>query len=54
VDLLDGTPVLDLKPYVPEFDAIAAERIGWYEGKLGAIGSARSDGRFQAERDRVD
>jgi len=45
VDLLDGTPVLDLKPYVPEFDAIAADRIGWYEGKLGAILSARSDGR---------
>jgi tRNA-Thr(GGU) m(6)t(6)A37 methyltransferase TsaA len=29
VDLLDGTPVLDVKPYVPEFDAIEAERTGW-------------------------
>jgi tRNA-Thr(GGU) m(6)t(6)A37 methyltransferase TsaA len=32
VDLLDGTPVLDLKPYVPEFDAVAAERTGWLDG----------------------
>lgn len=50
IDLLDGTPVLDLKPYVPEFDAIAAERVGWYEGKLGGIASARADGRFDPER----
>src|ERR1700744_2333568 len=26
MDLLDGTPVLALKPYVPVFDAVAAER----------------------------
>lgn len=29
IDLLDGTPVLDVKPYVPAFDVFAAERIGW-------------------------
>ena len=29
LDLLDGTPVLDIKPYVPAFDAVAAERCGW-------------------------
>ena len=29
VDLLDGTPVLDIKPYVPTFDAVAADRTGW-------------------------
>ena len=29
LDMLDGTPLLDLKPYVPAFDAFTAERIGW-------------------------
>jgi len=31
VDVLDGTPLLDIKPYVPEFDIRADTRTGWYE-----------------------
>ncbi|MBN2006147.1 MAG: tRNA (N6-threonylcarbamoyladenosine(37)-N6)-methyltransferase TrmO, partial [Anaerolineae bacterium] len=31
VDMLDGTPLLDLKPYVPEFDICTVERVGWLE-----------------------
>ena len=31
VDMLDGTPVLDIKPYVPEFDIRTATRNGWYD-----------------------
>jgi tRNA (adenine37-N6)-methyltransferase len=31
IDLLDGTPVLDLKPYVPYTDAIADAASGWLE-----------------------
>ena len=31
VDMLDGTPLLDIKPYVPDFDVYAPTRIGWYE-----------------------
>jgi tRNA (adenine37-N6)-methyltransferase len=31
VDMLDGTPLLDIKPYVPEFDVWADVRSGWYE-----------------------
>lgn len=30
-DLLDGTPILDLKPYVPAFDAFPASRAGWID-----------------------
>ena len=30
VDALDGTPLLDIKPYVPEFDAYIDARIGWF------------------------
>jgi tRNA-Thr(GGU) m(6)t(6)A37 methyltransferase TsaA len=31
VDMLDGTPLLDIKPYVPDFDLHASARTGWYE-----------------------
>jgi tRNA-Thr(GGU) m(6)t(6)A37 methyltransferase TsaA len=31
VDVLDGTPLLDIKPYVPDFDIRTAVRTGWYE-----------------------
>jgi tRNA-Thr(GGU) m(6)t(6)A37 methyltransferase TsaA len=31
VDVLDGTPLLDIKPYVPDFDVRTDVRTGWYE-----------------------
>jgi tRNA-Thr(GGU) m(6)t(6)A37 methyltransferase TsaA len=31
VDVLDGTPLLDIKPYVPDFDVHTETRTGWYE-----------------------
>ena len=34
IDLLDGTPVLDIKPYVPLLDNRATERIGWFARRL--------------------
>lgn len=47
VDLLNGTPILDLKPYVPAFDVPTTEvRIGWLEGRDGRTSSARADDRF--------
>ncbi len=30
VDVLDGTPLLDIKPYVPDFDIRTNVRTGWY------------------------
>jgi tRNA-Thr(GGU) m(6)t(6)A37 methyltransferase TsaA len=30
VDMLDGTPLIDIKPYVPDFDIRAEVRTGWY------------------------
>jgi tRNA-Thr(GGU) m(6)t(6)A37 methyltransferase TsaA len=30
VDMLDDTPLLDIKPYVPEFDTVTASSTGWY------------------------
>jgi len=31
IDVLDGTPLLDIKPYVPDFDVRENPRTGWYE-----------------------
>lgn len=44
VDILDETPLLDIKPYVPEFDAHPSSRAGWFD----ACGVDRrvADGRF--------
>lgn len=31
VDIVDGTPLLDIKPYIPDFDVRTGVRAGWYE-----------------------
>lgn len=31
LDILDGTPLLDIKPYVPRFDLVEGARGGWTE-----------------------
>ena len=45
VDMLDGTPVLDIKPYVPDFDCFAVKRVGWYAGK--SAKNVVADDRFE-------
>lgn len=47
VDILDGTPLLDIKPYVPEFDQPSEVRVGWLESARGKVRSAKSDDRFR-------
>ncbi len=46
VDMLDGTPLIDIKPFVPDFEDTADIRKGWLEGKEKNIPGKRSDGRF--------
>ena len=46
VDILDGTPLLDIKPHVPTFDAPPEFRTGWLEGKAGKAPGIISDSRF--------
>jgi len=46
VDILDGTPLLDIKPYVPEFDKQDEVRTGWLEEAGKNAGARASDGRF--------
>ena len=47
VDIVDGTPLLDIKPYVPELDGIKAERTGWLSGKAVKARKAKADERFK-------
>lgn len=47
VDMVDGTPLLDIKPHVPLFDAAMEARIGWFADRAGAVFEARSDDRFR-------
>jgi len=49
-DLLDGTPVIDVKPYVPLFDARdpAEVRTGWFAAAAERVRTVRSDRRYGA------
>ncbi len=46
VDVLDGTPLLDLKPYVPAFDAFPDAKVGWLTGRDEGVRGKKSDERF--------
>ena len=48
IDVIDGTPLLDIKPYVPDFDWRKADGIGWLRGKSRNAGQEEADGRFQS------
>jgi tRNA-Thr(GGU) m(6)t(6)A37 methyltransferase TsaA len=45
LDILDNTPLLDIKPYVPAFDVFQAKRVGWCAG-VESSGTV-ADGRFE-------
>ena len=45
VDIIDGTPLLDIKPYVPEFDCYPNSKAGWFD---------ESDSKRRLADDRFD
>jgi tRNA (Thr-GGU) A37 N-methylase len=47
--VLDGTPLLDVKPYIPEFDVRKVDKIGWIEEKIQKLDETEDDGRFTGE-----
>ena len=48
VDVLNATPLLDIKPYVPDFDGeIHGLKLGWLENKTSTAQNQKSDGRFK-------
>ena len=46
LDMLDGTPLLDIKPFNPAIDNRGHCRVGWMEGRTPSAVRGTSDGRF--------
>jgi tRNA (adenine37-N6)-methyltransferase len=46
LDVLDGSPLLDVKPYVPEFDTPPDAQAGWLEHAQARAKTTKSDDRF--------
>ena len=46
VDVLDGTPLLDIKPYIASFDEVENSRSGWMQADQAEVAEKRSDSRF--------
>ncbi|MCD4770772.1 MAG: tRNA (N6-threonylcarbamoyladenosine(37)-N6)-methyltransferase TrmO [Bacteroidales bacterium] len=46
LDIVDGTPLLDIKPYVPEFDIRDVKKKGWLEKNVNKLSISKDDGRF--------
>jgi tRNA-Thr(GGU) m(6)t(6)A37 methyltransferase TsaA len=46
IDVLDGTPLLDIKPFVTMFDVVDADRFGWLDENADKAQTLRSDKRF--------
>ncbi len=47
VDILDGTPLLDIKPYIENFDKVEGEvKSGWMKASEQEVSSRKSDSRF--------
>ena len=47
VDMINGTPLIDIKPYIPSIDSHATDKLGWLGKKMRTEGKKlRSDGRF--------
>ncbi len=45
-DMIDGTPLLDIKPYVAEFDHREVTKSGWLEKNINKLPESKDDGRF--------
>jgi len=46
IDVLNGTPLLDIKPLIPEVDFAEVDKLGWLEGKSNKMGDKKADNRF--------
>jgi len=48
VDILDGTPLLDIKPYIDRIDIRTSENQGWIQTNIGELTEKKDDGRFSS------
>lgn len=47
IDILDGTPLLDIKPYIKKFDFVDDCASGWMQASDEQVKNKRSDERFK-------
>jgi len=47
IDILDGSPVLDIKPYIPQFDVFETSKNGWFDKLNHKNENHKDDGRFK-------
>jgi tRNA-Thr(GGU) m(6)t(6)A37 methyltransferase TsaA len=47
IDILNGTPLLDIKPYIEKFDVVKNSTSGWFKASNKDISTKRSDDRFK-------
>ena len=47
IDVLNDTPLLDMKPYIPDFEHHEDIRVGWLESAKGHVQNKNSDNRFK-------
>ncbi|MCE1248664.1 MAG: tRNA (N6-threonylcarbamoyladenosine(37)-N6)-methyltransferase TrmO [Firmicutes bacterium] len=50
-DMLDGTPLIDMKPYNPDFDVFEVRRKGWFE--TAAFSRDKADARFEKKHESI-
>ncbi len=46
IDIIDGSPLLDIKPFIPAFDGRSADKTGWFHETIDKISKIKDDGRF--------
>lgn len=46
LDMIEGTPLLDIKPYVSKFDDVEVKKIGWLKNRIHKLDKTKDDGRF--------
>jgi tRNA-Thr(GGU) m(6)t(6)A37 methyltransferase TsaA len=49
VDIVNGTPLLDIKPFVPDFDPATEIKIGWLSGSKHRLSTKKADNRFDSQ-----
>ena len=47
IDIIDGTPLLDIKPHIPQFDTPPTAKIGWLTKNIHKLPQTTDNGRFQ-------
>lgn len=53
MDIIDGTPLLDIKPHVPELDVRERVKKGWLEGKLKKFSTTKDNGKFSKTKHKI-